>query len=37
MLLGTGDAKMYFYGEHKISGRRPNGLLVNDLKRIGRF
>lgn len=37
MLLGTGDAKMYFYGEHKISRRRPDGLLVNDLKRIGRF
>ena len=37
MLLGTDDAMMYFYGEHRISDRRPNGLLVNDLKRIGRF
>jgi len=37
MLLGTDDARMYFYGEHKISDRRPNGLLINDLKRIGRF
>ncbi|MBS0012126.1 MAG: hypothetical protein KFF49_11995 [Bacteroidales bacterium] len=37
MLLGTDDAKMYFYGEHRISDRRPNGLLINDLKRIGRF
>ncbi|MGM0667604.1 MAG: hypothetical protein ACQETA_09805 [Bacteroidota bacterium] len=37
MLLGTDDARMYFYGEHRISDRRPNGLLVNDLKRIGRF
>ncbi len=37
MLLGTDDARMYFYGEHRISDRNPNGLLVNDLKRIGRF
>lgn len=37
MLLGTDDARMYFYGEHKISNRRPNGLLVNDLRRMGRF
>ncbi len=37
MLLGTDDARMYFYGEHKISNRRPNGLLVNDLKRMARF
>ena len=37
MLIGTDDARMYFYGEHKISKRRPNGLLENDLRRIGRF
>lgn len=37
MLLGTDDARMYFYGEHRISDRNSNGLLVNDLKRIGRF
>lgn len=37
MLIGTDDARMYFYGEHKISERRPNGLLISDLKRIGRF
>lgn len=37
MLIGTDDARMYFYGEHKISGRRPDGLLKNDLRRIGRF
>ncbi len=37
MLIGTDDARMYFYGEHKITGRRPNGLLEADLKRIGRF
>ncbi|MDT8400195.1 MAG: hypothetical protein RQ743_00750 [Bacteroidales bacterium] len=37
MLLGTDDARMYFYGEHRISDKRPNGLLINDLKRIGRF
>ncbi|HDZ40430.1 MAG TPA: hypothetical protein ENH59_01955 [Bacteroidetes bacterium] len=37
MLLGTDDARMYFYGEHRISDRKPNGLLISDLKRIGRF
>ncbi len=37
MLLGTHGARMYFYGEHKISNRRPNGLLVNDLRRMARF
>ncbi|HCC71922.1 MAG TPA: hypothetical protein DEQ09_12340 [Bacteroidales bacterium] len=37
MLLGTDDARMYFYGEHRITERKSNGLLVNDLKRIGRF
>lgn len=37
MLLGTDDARMYFYGEHRISKRNPNGLLINDMKRIGRF
>ncbi len=37
MLIGTDDARMYFHGEHRITNRRPNGLLVNDLKRIGRF
>jgi hypothetical protein len=37
MLIGTDDARMYFYGEHKITPKNRNGLLVNDLKRIGRF
>ena len=37
MMIGTDDARMYFYGEHKITPKNQNGLLVNDLKRIGRF
>ena len=37
MLIGTDDGLMYFYGEHKISPKNQKGLLVNDLKRIGRF
>lgn len=37
MLIGTDDGKMYFYGEHKVTPKNRNGLLLNDIKRIGRF
>ena len=37
MLIGTDDGMIYFYGEHKITPKKRKGLLVNDLKRIGRF
>ncbi len=37
MLIGTDDGRMYFYGEHKITPKKPRGLQVNDLKRIGRY
>lgn len=37
MLIGTDDGKMYFYGEHKVTAKNRNGLLVGDIKRIGRF
>jgi len=37
MLIGADDGMMYFYGEHKITPKNRKGLLVNDLKRIGRF
>lgn len=37
MLIGADDGMMYFYGEHKITPKKRKGLLVNDLKRIGRF
>ena len=37
MLIGVDDGMMYFYGEHKITPKKPRGLQVNDLKRIGRF
>lgn len=37
MLIGTDNGKMYFYGEHTVTPKNRNGLLVNDIKRIGRF
>jgi hypothetical protein len=37
MLIGTDDGMIYFYGEHKITPKNRKGLLVNDLKRIGRY
>jgi hypothetical protein len=37
MLIGADDGMIYFYGEHKISPKKKKGLLVNDMKRIGRF
>jgi hypothetical protein len=37
MLIGTDNGMMYFYGEHTITPKNKNGLLVNDIKRIGRF
>ncbi len=37
MLIGCDDGRMYFYGEHKITPKNGNGLLPNDMKRLGRF
>lgn len=37
MLFGTDDSKMYFYDYHRITKRRPGGLLSRDLKRISRY
>jgi hypothetical protein len=37
MLIGTDDGMIYFYGEHKITPKKRKGLLVNDLRRIGRY
>ena len=37
MLIGTDNGMIYFYGEHKVTPKNRNGLLVNDIKRIGRF
>ena len=36
MLIGTDDANMYYYNEHKISNTNPNGLLPADLKRLAK-
>ncbi|MFO7574553.1 MAG: hypothetical protein R6W67_05300 [Bacteroidales bacterium] len=37
MLIGTDDASMYYFNNHKIDQRNPNGFLPADLRRIGRF
>ncbi len=37
MLIGTDDARMYYYNQHKIDKSNPNGLLPADLKRLARF
>jgi hypothetical protein len=36
MLIGTDDAKMYYYNEHVINKANPNGLLPADLKRLAK-
>jgi hypothetical protein len=37
MLIGTDDARMYYYNQHKIDKSNPNGFLPADLKRLARF
>jgi len=37
MLIGADDANMYYYNQHLIDARSPNGLLESDLKRLSRF
>jgi len=37
MLIGTDDANMYYYDQHLIDKKNPNGLLISDLKRLARF
>ncbi len=37
MLIGTDDAVMYYYDDHMVDSKNANGILVSDLKRIGRF
>ena len=36
MLIGTDDADMYYYHQHKIDKNNPNGLLSADLKRLAK-
>lgn len=36
MLIGTDDADMYYYHQHKIDKNNPNGLLPADLKRLAK-
>jgi hypothetical protein len=35
MLLGIDDSEMYYYNLHVVDKANPNGLLADDLKRIG--
>jgi hypothetical protein len=37
MLIGTDDANMYYYNQHVIDKKNPNGFLPADLKRLARF
>jgi hypothetical protein len=37
MLIGVDDANMYYYNQHLIDTKNPNGLLEADLKRLARF
>jgi hypothetical protein len=37
MLIGADDANMYYYNQHMIDEKNPNGLLEADLKRLSRF
>ena len=37
MLIGTDDSNMYYYNEHLIDRRNPDGFLPADLKRLARF
>jgi hypothetical protein len=37
MLIGTDDANMYYYNQHMVNEKNPNGFLESDLKRLARF
>ena len=37
MLIGADDANMYYWDQHMVDDKNPNGLLVTDLKRLARF
>ncbi len=37
MLIGVDDAEMYYYNQHMVDSRNPNGLLESDLRRLARF
>lgn len=36
MLIGVADAKLYYFNYHKASDKKPDAILKNDLKRIGK-
>jgi hypothetical protein len=37
MLIGVDDSQMYYYNQHLIDARNPNGFLPSDLKRLARY
>jgi hypothetical protein len=37
MLIGADDADMYYYNQHMVDEKNPNGLLESDLKRLARY
>ena len=37
MLIGADDAEMYYYNQHMIDSKNPNGLMDSDLRRLARY
>lgn len=37
MLIGADDSEMYYYNQHMIDAKNPNGFLESDLNRLARF
>lgn len=37
ILIGTDDANMYYFGQHRISNNNPNAFLESDLRRLARY
>ncbi len=37
MLIGVDDSQMYYYGQHMVNSKNPNGFLKSDLERLARY
>ena len=37
MLIGADDAEMYYYNQHMVDSKNPNGLMDSDLRRLARY
>lgn len=36
IIIGAGDAKFYYFDYHRISGKKPDGLLASDFKKMAK-